>query len=165
MQYGKKQILRVIILFTCIFVGTQIVTGIHSYIEKTRAQVNETICEHQLKVLGLPLLLYAKEHNGAFPSKWSELFPTYVKDVDFFICHQQRADYEKKQGAGAYPFTSPADVDTLASYVLVSGHHLGDDPKAILAYEPDGHHGNRGHAVLHVDTSAGWIRDGQPETR
>ncbi len=115
-----------------------------------------TSCVHNLKLIALPLHMYAKEHGNRFPEKLSVLYPEYLTDPRCLICPNLRGHYEETMGK-EYPFSDPPtaeEIDTLCSYVYVPGHGLDGDKDTVVAYEKvDNHHG-RGRALLYLDGRA-----------
>jgi hypothetical protein len=129
------------------------------YVRFVRRDVRQTLCVHNLKMLALQLKMYAEEHDGAFPDKWStlvsdtDLFPPDMLEI--FVCPAGSREYEKEHGV---PLTvsGPEDVDERSTYVLVSGLRPTDDKDTVLAYEKGDNHGGIGHSVLYLDGRGGW---------
>ncbi len=123
---------------------------------EARQAVFETVCVHNLKLIGLPLRMYAEEHENRLPEKLSDLYPEYLTDPRCLICPNLRKHHKKTTGK-EYPFSdppTPEEIDTHCSYVYVPGYSLDDDKDTVVAYEKvDKHHG-RGRALLYLDTRA-----------
>ena len=154
MTRKRKTAVVIIVLVVAGFAGCFV-----SALSRARFAARQTMCVHNLKLLGLPLKMYADEHDGAFPDKWS----TLISDPDFFssdmfevfVCPMHSKRYEKEHGV-PLTVTGPEDVDERSSYVLVPGLHMTDDKDTILAYEKGDNHGGIGHSVLYLDTRGGW---------
>jgi hypothetical protein len=154
MTRKRKTAVVIIVLVVAGFAGCFV-----SALKRGRFAARQTMCVHNLKLLGLPLKMYADEHDGAFPDKWS----TLTSDPDFFdydmfevfVCPMHSKRYEKEHGV-PLTVTGPEDVDERSSYVLVPGLRTTDDKDTILAYEKGDNHGGIGHSVLYLDTRGGW---------
>jgi len=130
-----------------------------SALNRARFAARQTMCVHNLKVIAIQLRMYADEHDGAFPDKWSTLV-TYLQTttpewLDQFVCPEQSRRYEKEHGV-PYTVTGPEDVDERSSYVLVPGLRMTDDKNTILAYEKGDNHGGIGHSLIYIDGRGGW---------
>jgi hypothetical protein len=119
MTRKRKTAVVIIVLVVAGFAGCFV-----SALKRGRFAARQTMCVHNLKLLGLPLKMYADEHDGAFPDKWS----TLTSDPDFFdydmfevfVCPMHSKRYEKEHGV-PLTVTGPEDVDERSSYVLVPG--------------------------------------------
>jgi hypothetical protein len=159
MKMTRKRKIAVVIIALVVLVLVALAFPVSSYLRLVRRGVRQTLCVHNLKLLGLPLKMYADEHDGAFPDKWS----TLISDPDFFdydmfevfVCPMHSERYEKEHGV-PLTVTGPEDVDERSSYVLVPGLRTTDDKDTILAYEKGDNHGGIGHSVLYLDTRGGW---------
>ena len=157
MTRKRKTAVVIIVLVVLAFVGLAI--PFSSCLRRSRRDVGQTLCVHNLKLLGLPLKMYADEHDGAFPHKWSTLISDpdiFSSDMfEVFVCPMHSKRYEKEHGV-PLTVTGPEDVDERSSYVLVPGLRTTDDKDTILAYEKGDNHGGIGHSVLYLDTRGGW---------
>jgi prepilin-type processing-associated H-X9-DG protein len=107
--------------------------------------VQRVICGSNINALGKAMLLYAKDHNGKFPtsSKWCDLLMEYtnVKDSTF-RCPGALSQWDKLK----YKFTS----DKLSNYAMNKNiEELGTKAP------PD--------MVLLFDSKPGWNQSGGPE--
>ena len=157
MTRKRKAAAVIIVLVLLVFVGLAV--PFSSYLRLVRREVRQTLCVHNLKLIALQLRMYADEHDGAFPDKWSTLVadPEYGASdmLEIFVCPEQSRRYEKTYGV-PYTVSGPEDVDERSSYVLVPGLRMTDDKDTILAYEKGDNHGGIGHSVLYLDTRGGW---------
>jgi hypothetical protein len=146
MTRKRKTAVVIIVLVVAGFAGCFV-----SALKRARFAARQTMCVHNLKIIAQELRMYADEHDGAFPDKWSTLL-AYAEfgasDIlEIFVCPEQRRRYK---------VTGPEDVDERSSYVLVPGLRTTDDKDTILAYEKGDNHGGIGHSVLYLDTRGGW---------
>ena len=141
---GRRKVAVVIIVLVLAgFAGCFV-----SALNRARFVARQTMCVHNLKLIAMQLRMYADEHDGAFPDKWSTLVADLnIGSFEIFVCPQQ---------IRRYTVSSPADIDELSSYVLVPGLHMTDDKDTILAYEKGDNHGGIGHSVLYLDGRGGW---------
>jgi hypothetical protein len=146
MTRRRKVAVVVIVLVLAGFAGCFV-----SALSRARFAARQTMCVHNLKLIAMQLRMYADEHDGAFPDKWSTLAAYHevaVSDMlEIFVCPEQ---------IRRYTVSSPADIDELSSYVLVPGLRMTDDKDTILAYEKGDNHGGIGHSVLYLDGRGGW---------
>ena len=113
-------------------------------------------CVHNLKLISLPLIMYAEEHENRFPDKLSDLYPEYLTDPRCLICPILRGHYKKTMGK-EYPFSDPPtaeEIDTFCSYTYVPGHALDDDKDIMVAYEKVDNHRGKGRALVYLDGRA-----------
>jgi hypothetical protein len=154
MTRKRKTAVVTIVLVVAGFAGCFV-----SALNRARFEARQTMCVHNLKLLGLPLKMYAEKHDGAFPDKWSTLISDpdlFSSDMlELFVCPMHSKRYEKEHGV-PYTVSGRDDVDECSSYVLVPGLHMTDDKDTILAYEKGDNHGGIGHSVLYLDTRGGW---------
>ena len=123
-----------------------------------RASARRTTCVHNLKVLSISMKLYADEHEGQFPDKFSALYPEYITDLRMLICPELSAKYKRERGI-PHPFSpepTPEEIDSLSSYVLVPGLTTSDDKDTVIAYERGDNHSGMGRSLLYLDTRGAW---------
>ena len=153
----KAAVVVIVALVVLVFVGLAI--PFSSYLRLVRREVRQTMCVHNLKLIALQLRMYADEHDGAFPDKWSTLVADREIGAsemsEFFVCPEHSRRYEEEYGV-PYTVSGPEDIDERSSYVLVPGLHMTDDKDSILAYEKGDNHGGIGHSVMHLDGRGGW---------
>jgi hypothetical protein len=118
-------------------------------------EVQQTLCVHNLKLLGMALHQYADDNEGEFPHAWSGLYPEYLgKDpvyvIEVFHCPLHSRSKEPDAASIDEEFFNTSD------YVLVPGGTMGDDKDTVLAYEREDNHSAKGRAVLYVDGRCGW---------
>jgi hypothetical protein len=154
MTRRRKVAVVVIVLVLAGFAGCFV-----SALNRAGFAARQIRCVHHLKLIALQLRMYADEHDGAFPDKWSSLaaYPEVaVSDMlEIFVCPEQSRRHERTYGV-PYTVSGAEDIDELSSYVLVPGLHMTDDKDTILAYEKGDNHGGIGHSVLYLDTRGGW---------
>lgn len=157
MRASRKHLVS-FILMGLLLLGLLAFLVIAPMIERSRNENSKTLCVHNLKLLALVLKMYAVDHGGVYPNKFSELGPKYLIEADFLVCPQQKADYEGSHRT-PYPLSlqSPPDqIDALSSYVLVPGLRTSDAPDKVLAYErADNHHG-QGKSLIYLDGHGAW---------
>lgn len=98
--------------------------------------------------LGVECRVYAAEHGGRFPAKWSDLEwrdrDGVTNMVWVFACPTVG------HGAGDWK-----QVDLWSDYRLIPGRTTNDSPDTVLAIEPLANH-RSGANVLFVDGSSAW---------
>lgn len=146
MTRKRKVAVIIIVLLLAGFAGCFV-----SALKRARFVARQTMCVHNLKILALQLRMYADDHDGAFPDKWSTLvaYPEFGGSdiLEIFVCPEQRRRYK---------VTGPEDVDERSSYALVPGLHITDDKDTILAYEKGDNHGGIGHSLIYLDGRGAW---------
>jgi hypothetical protein len=123
-----------------------------------RADASRIMCVHNLKVLALNLKMYADEHEGQFPDKFSALYPRYFAEVYVFVCPELSARYKRERGI-PHPFSpepTPDEIDSLSSYVLVPGLTTSDDKDTVVVYEKKDSHSGMGRSLLYLDGRGAW---------
>ena len=73
-----------------------------SVVGAARRQARQTDCKSNLRQMGVAILVYRGEHNGANPPWLSNLYPEYLDDRRVFICRSDK-------GKGLGPIR-PADL-------------------------------------------------------
>jgi len=148
----RRKVALVVVALGFAFLSVSFVRGLN----RARRSARQTMCVHNLKVIGLQLRMYAEAHDGAFPDTWSTLVadPEFgASDIlDIFVCPNLSRGYKRTHGVPS----GPEDIDELSSYVLVGGLPMTDDKDTIIAYEKGDNHGGIGHSVLYLDTRGGW---------
>ena len=143
--------------------------GLYGSLRDARASARRTTCVHNLKLLALPLRMYAEEHEGRFPDKLSELYSALSPEnhdylTGVLICPELGAKYKWKYGVwtpgNPHPLShepTPEEIDSLSSYALAPGLSLSDDKDTVIAYEKEDNHSGTGRSVLYVDGRAFWV--------
>lgn len=124
---------------------------------QAREDVRLILCVHNLKLMGLSLEQYAKEHGGAYPQRISELAP-YLPGLEVLVCPEARRQFEKKHSI-PYPLSersSPEEIDALSSYAMVPGLSVQSPPDTVAVYEKNDHLPGRGYGLLYRDGHAAW---------
>jgi hypothetical protein len=157
MTIKRKATVVIIVLVVLVLAGLAI--PFFSYLNYVRRETRQTLCVHNLKLIGLQLRMYADEHAGAFPDKWSTLVTDHEirasEMLEFFVCPEHSRRYEETYGV-PYTVSGPADLDERSSYALVPALHMTDDKDTILVYEKGDNHDAIGHSVLYLDGRGGW---------
>ncbi len=108
------------------------------------------MCMSCLSSLGKASMMYSMDHDGAYPSAWSDLAGEYVTTPRIFDC--------KSNGR----FTGTMEqVDFLSDFRIVSGLTTNSPPDAVFAYEPLDNHNSRGGNVLFVNGAVEWMKPDQ----
>jgi len=160
MQMTRKRKAAVVVIIVLVVLGfLALAARFRSYLDYVRRETRQTLCVHNLKMIALQVRMYADEHDGAFPDKWSTLVADPVfgfsDALEIFVCPEQSIQYKKTHGA-PYTVTGAEDVDERSSYVLVPGLHITDDKDTILAYEKGDNHGGIGHSLIYLDGRGAW---------
>ncbi len=61
-----------------------------SVVTSGRRQARQTDCKSNLRQMGIAILVYRGEHNGANPPWLSSLYPEYLDDTRVFICRSDK---------------------------------------------------------------------------
>jgi prepilin-type processing-associated H-X9-DG protein len=107
-------------------------------------------CGMQLRNIGMRCRMHAMEHNGQFPSKWSELEWDDMEGIENTSWDRQFVCPTAGHGVSDWK-----QVDQWADYRLIPGRTTNDSPDAVLAIEPLDNH-KTGANVLFVDGSSAW---------
>lgn len=153
----KRIILSAIIGLSAATLGLLFVI-VFPEIETARSETRMVVCTHNLKLLGLPLQRYAKDHDGRFPDDLMWLTPEYF-DVSPkpFVCPEAEIRFEKEYGR-------EMPIATIyANYSIVPGLTLDADPDTVLAYETGMNHDDQRYGVLFVDGRAMRVPGTPPE--
>ncbi len=89
-------------MLAVIFIIAILATMMTSVVGAGRRQARQTDCKSNLRQMGVAILVYRGEHNGANPPWLSSLYPDYLDDKRVFICRS-----DKKNGVGVI---RPADL-------------------------------------------------------
>jgi hypothetical protein len=154
MTRERTAVTVIIVLVALMFAGLAV--RFFSYLDYVRRETRQTMCVHNLKLLALQVRLYADEHDGALPDKWSTLVEDLnIGSFEIFVCPAQSRQHELEYGA-PYTVSGAEDVDERSSYALVPGLHISDDKDTILAYEKGDNHGGIGHSLIYLDGRGAW---------
>ncbi len=109
---------------------------------QAKETAQSTMCINNLIQLARACILYANDHEGALPSKLSELYRDYVADLGVFMCPVSKKEI------------SEATIDAVSDYELaIPGAKLGEikDPgNTIMLLEKEPRHGP-GRNVAYAD--------------
>ncbi|MFA6239457.1 MAG: hypothetical protein WC655_00925 [Candidatus Hydrogenedentales bacterium] len=150
-------------------VALVLVAVLYVKVQEARHSVRQTLCVHNLKFISTAMQVYARDNGGSFPNSLSALYPQYLPQLEAYICPELLPDFEKKRDI-SQPTSSklePAEIDSMASYVLVPGLTLSGDKDAVVAYEKTDNHSGKGRSFLYLDGRGAWEpsekwRDGPP---
>ncbi|MDX9971880.1 MAG: DUF1559 domain-containing protein, partial [FCB group bacterium] len=79
-------------------------------VDLARESAKRAACQNNLKSIGLCMKHYAEDNGGAFPDRWSALYPNYLDDPLYLVCPSSA-----QQGG------DPARIDEWSQYTLVPG--------------------------------------------
>lgn len=85
-------LMEVMVVVTIIGILAAMMTSV---VTSGRRQARQTDCKSNLRQMGIAILVYRGEHNGANPPWLSALYPEYVDDRRGFVCRS-----DKKRGVG-----------------------------------------------------------------
>src|SRR5690606_21108259 len=85
-------LMEVMVVVTIIGILATMMTSV---VSSGRRQARQTDCKSNLRQMGIAILVYRGEHNGANPPWLSALYPEYVDDTRVFVC---RSDKERGLG-------------------------------------------------------------------
>lgn len=140
---SPRKILAVIAAIIAIGVVVMLISGFKQAWE----MMLRLDCESNLRQIGVRCRMYAAEHDGHFPSTWTEL-NLVGEDANWaqlFRCPST------KHGIGIW-----TQVDLWSDYRLFPGRSTNDPPDKVLALEPLGNHRSAGANVLFVDGRTQW---------
>jgi prepilin-type N-terminal cleavage/methylation domain-containing protein len=89
-------------MLAVMFIIAILSTMVTSVVSAGRRQARQTDCKSNLRQMGVAILVYRGEHNGANPPWLSNLYPDYLDDKRVFICRS-----DKGKGVGVI---RPADL-------------------------------------------------------
>ncbi len=89
-------------MLAVMFIIAILATMVTSVVSAGRRQARQTDCKSNLRQMGVAILVYRGEHNGANPPWLSNLYPDYLDDKRVFICRS-----DKGKGVGV---VRPADL-------------------------------------------------------
>ena len=107
-------------------------------------------CGMQIRNVGLRCRMYADEHNGQLPVKWSDLKWDDMDGIENTTWDRQFVCPTVGHGPGNWK-----QVDLWSDYRLIPGRTTNDSPDTVLAIEPLSNH-ETGANVLFVDGSSQW---------
>ena len=143
MKTKHTRVLKILLgIFAAVALGFLVIVP---RITAAREAARRNHCLSCMRSLGKVCWMYALDHNGAFPSKWSEI-TIYSANPTIFNCKST-----------SQPPSTIETVDQWAEFVLVPGlstNHPGD---TVLAYEPLSNHGGHGGNVVFCDASFRWL--------
>ena len=134
-----------------VIIGISVVLGVVFFvivprISAAREAARRSHCLSCMRSLGKACVMYAMDHDGTFPSKWSDLRDEYVSNRYIFNCKSS------PQSPG-----SIETVDQWAEFVIVPGLTTNHPGETVLAYEPVSNHRGYGGHVVFCDTSFRWL--------
>ena len=101
--------------------------------EENEVSELNSACAHNLKVLGLLLHRFAKDHNDEMPYSLAELYPDYTTDKSIFVCparggefHDFDSDYEYIPGfriGAPNPDQEPLIIENLGNHTAPNNFH------------------------------------------
>ncbi len=89
-------------MLAVMFIIAILATMMTSVVSAGRRQARQTDCKSNLRQMGVAILVYRGEHNGANPPWLSNLYPDYLDDKRVFVCRS-----DKGKGVGV---VRPADL-------------------------------------------------------
>jgi len=117
-------------------------------------------CRSHLKQISYACLLYAGDHNEAFPPSLGALVPEYVSDGRIFLC--VAAGKAERFPVSSLPEgakdASSVWGDRYTDYVYVKGLSGAADPECVLAHDKDGNH-EGGRFVVFVGGMVRWMEE------
>jgi type II secretory pathway pseudopilin PulG len=93
-------------MLAVMFIIAILATMMTSVVGAGRRQARQTDCKSNLRQMGVAILVYRGEHNGANPPWLSNLYPDYLDDKRLFVCRS-----DKGNGTGV---VRPANLPTEA---------------------------------------------------
>jgi prepilin-type N-terminal cleavage/methylation domain-containing protein len=94
-------------MLAVMFIIAILATMMTSVVSAGRRQARQTDCKSNLRQMGVAILVYRGEHNGANPPWLSNLYPDYLDDKRVFICRS-----DKGKGVGVIrPADLPIEAD------------------------------------------------------
>ncbi len=120
-------------------------------------------CQNNLHEIGLAMMMYAGDHEEAFPKSFGVLLHDgYVTMAKVLHCPSDAQAY-KEPDKHDWKHMEVAEIDTaiepVLSYTLVEGVDHKDAPDTIVAYEHDGAHKGTGRHALFVDGAVKWFAE------
>ena len=109
--------------------------------EEAIEQSHRLICEANLKGLAMACKIYAHDHDRTFPDTIQTLLDSGFITRQSLVC----------------PNINKQTVNTIESYVYISGQTLDSYYKNILAYENPENHNNEGGVVVFVSGNAKFV--------
>ena len=141
--------------------GDALVTGV----ELARRKA----CQSNVKQIGVFLIMYAGDHDDAFPKTLGELLKGgYLTSAKVLHCPGDAKPYKEPEQKD-FKKMEVAEIDKaiepILSYALVEGVDHGDDAGTIVLYEKDGAHKGVGRHVLFNDGSVKWLVEAEFQKR
>ncbi len=109
---------------------------------RARELSKRTVCLANLRGIGQGMHIYASDHDDKFPPNFKALIDAQDATAKQFVC----------------PSTALEPGDPDACYEYIAGQGTNSNPRNVLVYEKDGHHGDEGASVLYVDGRAEFVR-------
>jgi hypothetical protein len=141
--------------------GDALVTGV----ELARRKA----CQSNVKQIGVFLIMYANDHDDAFPKTLGELLKGgYLTSAKTLHCPGDAKPYkepEQKDFRNMEVADIDKAIDPILSYALAEGVDHRDDAGTIVLYEKDGAHKGVGRHVLFNDGSVKWLPEAEFQKR
>jgi type II secretory pathway pseudopilin PulG len=77
-------------MLAVMFILAILSTMMASVVSAGRRQARQTDCKSNLRQMGVAILVYRGEHNGANPPWLSKLYPEYLDDKRVFVCRSDK---------------------------------------------------------------------------
>jgi RNA polymerase sigma factor (sigma-70 family) len=102
-------------------------------------------CARRLVELGRAVIAWSNDHGGAYPEKFSDLYPDYVSDLTLFACPCVSRGKEEP--------IRPENIDVASDYIFVNHSYSGQPPTHIVkvAHDKPENHGGKGCNILYLD--------------
>jgi hypothetical protein len=148
---------RLLNIFIVVGIASLSLVILMTSLSRRRYSPNRVRCHKQLQTIGQAMLLYANEHNGAYPATVDDLIITQDITPSIFVCPASD-DVPAFDGATLAATAANVAVPGQLSYVILSkGFTDRATPDIVLAYEPLTNHQNIGMHVLFGDSHVEWL--------
>lgn len=111
------------------------------FIRRSMERTDNILCANNLRNMGLALYIYAKEHNGSFPSTLKALYDgQYLADEKTMNC----------------PASVSVGTPESPDYIYTSGVSVRSPSLDVLARDKAKNHPQKGKNVLYVSGAVAW---------
>jgi prepilin-type processing-associated H-X9-DG protein len=149
---------RLLNIFIVVGIASLSLVILTTSLSRRRYSPNRVKCHKQLQAIGQAMLLYANEHNGAYPATVDDLIITQDITPSIFVCPASD-DVPASNGATLAATAANVAVPGHLSYVILSkGFTDRATPDIVLVYEPLTNHQNTGMHVLFGDSHVEFVQ-------
>ncbi len=100
-----------------------------SGVQVARRKASQAKCANNLRQIGIALQLYAGDHGERFPASLDDLYPSYIDNLETFVCPASGQAAPASASAGGYSYVgglTTSESSTTAIATDAAANHRGD---------------------------------------